>query len=390
MAEVNPPGFLQNAGNTHTAEITREIMNVLTGGGQAAAIQRARGGVHPSLGAKLGVVQAASPNMTVDVGTGHALVPGTENAKQAVYSCFNDATKNVSIAASDPSLPRIDIIVAKVQDAFYSGATNAWSIVAVTGTAAGSPAIPSAPANSIILAQIAVGAGVTSIVNANITDRRFYLAATGGITPVASQTERDALAGQFSGLPVWRADRESLEIKGASAWNEFRAPKIAENVLVAATGSVTFSSIPTTFRTLQLVAVVRGDAAASFVEMRLRFNGDTASNYDSQQVAGNASTTAAFESIGATSSQVGEFAAATAAAGSCGIYTITIPWYNNTLFHKMYTSSHGLSLATSTTGVHSKHWAGRWRSTSAVNSITLLALSGNFIIGSSFALYGMP
>jgi hypothetical protein len=328
--------------------------------------------------------------MTVDVGSGHILVPGTENAKQALYSCFNDATKNVSIAASDPSLPRIDIIVAKVQDAFYSGATNAWSIVAVTGTAAGSPAVPTAPANAIILAQIAVGAGVTSIVNANITDRRFYLAATGGLTPVASQTERDALAGVYSGLPVWRSDRESLEIRGASAWNEFRAPKIAENILGSAASSVTFSSIPTTFRHLQLWIMSRGDAAASFVEVRLRFNGDTGANYDSEQITGNAGTATAFESIAATSIQVGEAAAATASSGSCGMSVINIPWYNNTTFHKMITSSHGLSVGTATTAMHSKHWSGRWRNTGGITSITLLASSGNFIIGSSFALYGMP
>lgn len=389
MAEINPPAFLQNAGATHTAEITREIVNALTGGGQAGT-QRARGGVHPSLGLKLAVTQAASPNMTVDVSSGHALVPGTENIKQGLYSCFNDATKNVSIAASDPSLPRIDIIVAKVQDSFYSGATNSWSIVAVTGTAAGSPAVPTAPANALILAQIAVGAGVTSIVNANITDRRFYLTAVGGITPVASQTERDALSGQYSGLPVWRTDRESFEVKGASAWNEFRAPKIAENILVGATGTVTFSSIPTTFRHLQLWVAARGDAVAGFVEMRLRFNGDTGANYDAEMIAGNAGTAAAAESIAATSMQVGEFAGSTAAAGSCGIYVINIPWYGSTVFHKMVSTSHGLTIGTATTAVHSKHWAGRWRSTAAINSVSVIALSGNFIVGSSFALYGMP
>jgi hypothetical protein len=241
VTEVNPPGFLQNAGATHTAEITREIMNVLTGGGQTSgSTQRARGGVHPSLGSKFSVTQAGSPNMTVDVGSGHALIPGTENLKQAVYSCFNDGTVSKAIAASDPSLPRIDLVVIKVQDSFYSGAPNTWSIAVVTGVAAGSPAVPTAPANSIILAQVAVGAGVTSIVTANITDRRFYLTATGGIIPVRDQAERDALVGAYDGLTVWRQDIDAIQTWNGASW--VGGAGILDIVRITQAGAYTFTA----------------------------------------------------------------------------------------------------------------------------------------------------
>lgn len=120
----------------------------------------------------MAVTQNGTPNMSVNVAAGSVVIDGTESATQGFYHFMNDATLNVAIAASHATLPRIDLIVAKVQDAQYSGATNAGSIVAVTGTAAASPVAPSAPANSVILAQIAVAAAVTSITNANITDLR--------------------------------------------------------------------------------------------------------------------------------------------------------------------------------------------------------------------------
>src|SRR5258706_15296692 len=134
MVEINPPGFLQNAGSVHTAEILREGFNGLVAGAWINNAQRARGGVHPSLGFQLKVQAAGSPNMTVDILNGHVYIPGSENALQGSYSCFNSSTVNRAIAASDPSLPRIDLVVAKVQDTFYSGGANTWSIVVSTGT----------------------------------------------------------------------------------------------------------------------------------------------------------------------------------------------------------------------------------------------------------------
>jgi hypothetical protein len=59
-----------------------------------------------------------------------------------------------------------------VQDAYYTGSLNDVILQVVAGTPAGSPVAPALPANSISLATIAVGAGATSITNANITDTR--------------------------------------------------------------------------------------------------------------------------------------------------------------------------------------------------------------------------
>lgn len=218
MAEIQPPGYLQNAGSVNTALNLRHAISGHIAGAASNAALRIRQGVHPSLGSRFTVQQAGSPNMSVDVLNGFAMVAGTEVNAQAAYSCLSDTTKNVTIAASNPSNPRIDIIVLKVQDSFYSGATDSWSIVAVTGTAAGSPVAPAAPANSMIIANIAVGASVTSITNANITDTRPFYASVGGLVPVANQTERDALADLYDGYAVWRKDTKNIEVYNGSAF----------------------------------------------------------------------------------------------------------------------------------------------------------------------------
>jgi hypothetical protein len=59
-----------------------------------------------------------------------------------------------------------------VNDAYYTGSLNNVVIQAIAGTPAGSPVAPALPANSITLATVAVGAGATSILNANISDTR--------------------------------------------------------------------------------------------------------------------------------------------------------------------------------------------------------------------------
>lgn len=245
MSEINPAGFLQNAGATHTAQIMRGAFNVLASGAASASSLRARGGVNPALGLFFAVIQNGSPNMSVNVGSGHALVPGSQANTQGVYSCMNDATVNKTIAASDPSLPRIDIVVLKVEDSVFSGGTDAWSIAVVTGTPAGSPAVPTAPNNALILAQVAVGAGVTTIVNANITDVRYFLVGSGGILPVRSKAERDALFDLYDGYAVWRQDIDMLNIYTGSTWQFYGRPSTAAVATSQTTTSTSYTDLAT-------------------------------------------------------------------------------------------------------------------------------------------------
>lgn len=117
-------------------------------------------------------VTAPASGMSVNVAAGQVWVPGTQAANQGQYYMLNDGTISVTVPAADPTNPRIDLIVAQVIDTQYGGASNTGEVVDVSGTPAPSPAAPAAPANSITLAQVYVGAGVTSITSGNITDER--------------------------------------------------------------------------------------------------------------------------------------------------------------------------------------------------------------------------
>jgi hypothetical protein len=119
---------------------------------------------------------AGTAGMSVDVAAGRATVLGSDTANQGTYIIWSDAVENPPIAtAPGTGQSRIDLIVAQVRDDFVNaGGNNDFQIVSVTGTAAatGSQVAPAAPASSLVLAQVAVGPLVTSILNANITDVR--------------------------------------------------------------------------------------------------------------------------------------------------------------------------------------------------------------------------
>jgi len=126
--------------------------------------------------------RGAGANMSVDVASGFAIIAGGNSAPvQGSYNCYNDATVNLAIAASDPTNPRIDIVVVTIRDAFYSGASNDVILQVVTGTPAGSPVAPATPTNSLLLANVAVAAAASSIVNANITDKRVTIGLNGSV-----------------------------------------------------------------------------------------------------------------------------------------------------------------------------------------------------------------
>jgi hypothetical protein len=120
----------------------------------------------------LAVTQNSPAGMSVRVASGWAAIVGTTTSNMGVYTIFNDATDTLTITTADPTNPRIDLVCATVRDAYYSGANNDVIFQVIAGTPAGSPVAPSLPANSISLATVAVGAAVTQINTANITDTR--------------------------------------------------------------------------------------------------------------------------------------------------------------------------------------------------------------------------
>jgi hypothetical protein len=174
MTLRTPPSWLQNG--SHPAENDRLSTQALY----------ATTGIIGST--SLAVTQNSPPGMSVRVASGWAAVIGTTQANMGAYTVFNDAQDVLTITTADPTNPRIDLVCATVRDAYYTGAFNDVILQVVAGTPAGSPVAPTLPANSISLATIAVGAAVTSIVTANITDTRVAVTSNLNISALPSQT----------------------------------------------------------------------------------------------------------------------------------------------------------------------------------------------------------
>lgn len=220
MTILNPPGWIQ-ALSTHTAAQLRTYLAALQAGGFPDNTSlRARGGVHPTIGTQFAVTQAGSPNMTVLVAAGAASIPGSLSSSQGNYFVVNDASVTLSISAAHATLARIDIVVVNVRDAQYSGADNDAQLQVITGTPASSPVAPTAPDNSITLAQVAVAALATTITTANITDTRRYMSAVGGVINATNEAARPTSSEIQAGQLVYSNSNSKLFLWNGTSYQQ--------------------------------------------------------------------------------------------------------------------------------------------------------------------------
>lgn len=169
-----------------------------------------------------------------------------------------------------------------------------------------------------------------------------------------------------------------------------RVTKIAEFVLGVVTASVTFSSIPGTYRTLLLPWEARGDNPTASTAVVMQANSDTTANYDSElyQFHGSVSGPFVQELIGTATPAAGDMCAASAPAGFAGAGVIEIPNYAGTTFNKAATCRSSFKGANTTGNINHEIEAWFWRSNAAINALKLSPGAGNFAAGSSFQLYG--
>jgi hypothetical protein len=178
MTLRTPPSWLQNG--SHPAENDRLTTQALW----------ATTGIIKST--SLAVTPNSPVGMSVIIASGWAAIVGTTQANMGTYVAYNDAATVVAITTANPTNPRIDLVCATVQDAYYTGAQNNVVFQVVVGTPAGSPVAPALPANSIALAEVDVAAGALSITSGDITDLRTLVTTnipeTGDITAVTAGT----------------------------------------------------------------------------------------------------------------------------------------------------------------------------------------------------------
>jgi hypothetical protein len=151
---------------------------------------------------------------------------------------------------------------------------------------------------------------------------------------------------------------------------------LAFRTLTSDVASVTFGSIPATYRDLIVIVSCHSTTSGS-QDFRVRFNGDSGSNYWNQVGIGNGSSVSAYF-VQETSILPGR--QSTNARGN--FRKIDILDYAQSK-HKACIAVSGAS------GFQTEMLAARWANTAAITSIGFSYPVGNIANGSTFELYGV-
>ena len=150
---------------------------------------------------------------------------------------------------------------------------------------------------------------------------------------------------------------------------------IASNVLTSSASSVTFSSLPQTYRDLVVVGSFSSGATATSI--LLRYNNDSGSNYYRVSMFGTGSSTGSV-----TATDTGNiFGFSSTSSSDASIMVNQIFDYSATDKHKTTLSRRNYSIVVAD--------ATRWASTSAITSIVAVGESANIPAGSSIYIYGI-
>lgn len=253
---LRKPAWMQASSQQVSAEDDRLHRNAQMAGG--AGVLKARSGVRSPL--DFIVTQHGTPNLSVDVTAGQALIQGTEAAGQGAYIYTADAASTVTLDAADGTNPRNDVIILRIQDQDYSGAVDGPTIEKVTGSAAVTPVDPATDDNCLVIARVRVNANATSVTNANITDLRPYTAALGGLIPVLS-TARPSTP--WGGMGVVETDTLALSFWDApsSSWQRYACVKDSRGLVAKGYNgidTVAFTSPGIVVQTLSGVPMISG------------------------------------------------------------------------------------------------------------------------------------
>ena len=152
---------------------------------------------------------------------------------------------------------------------------------------------------------------------------------------------------------------------------------IATTTASGSTGTITFSSIPSTYTDLLLVSNVQTSTSAN---LYYQYNGSSSSVYSDTTVYGDGSSTGSYRRSNQTLHYISYFPS----SGQRLVVTSHFQNYSNTnVFKSILTRASNASFELNAV-------AGLWRDTSAINSITVaLNNSANFTSSSFFTLYGI-
>ena len=210
-------------------------------------------------------------------------------------------------------------------------------------------------------------------------DAAARIAATGFVT-----TDVGKLARQLDDNSLWMLTDDS-----PVTWTPINTGRtLIQSQTPTGTGTVSFTSIPATYKKLIIEYVARGTAVATSVSMDIELNADTTdANYRRQFLNAHTSTTVA--GGGADDNVVDDAViASTGPANEASYGIIEIPFYALTTFYKQILSRYAHRRDTSSVQQQLDVRIIDWENTAAVNRVDLILASGNFDTGSTINLYG--
>ena len=164
---------------------------------------------------------------------------------------------------------------------------------------------------------------------------------------------------------------------------------IATVTLGSAASTITFSSIPSTYKHIQIRGVARSAGSdASYQHIAIQLNSDTGSNYWSHGLYGTGSSALTHADGSAVTKMLSaNIPTTTQTASTFNGTVIDILDYANT---NKNTTVRALGGFDSNGGGALGLYSGLWSNTAAVSTVTLSVYQGsNFAANSSFALYGI-
>jgi hypothetical protein len=210
----------------------------------------------------------------------------------------------------------------------------------------------------------------------------------------AARTSAFSAAGvsPAAGMVCYRSDAPGLQRHEyynatSGSWRVF-GPYRDAITLGSATASVTFSSIPTYLRRIEVSFTARGDVVSLFTQVALRVGADAGAFYSHNfGLVQNTSNGTPQAATGATQASAGYVPGSTTAAGIFSAYAIDIVGWDSPHSGCLAYRSQG-GYAVGATNSITSHHSGNYVGSAAYTSITLFPSTNNFVAGSSFHLLG--
>ena len=167
----------------------------------------------------------SSGGMVVEVQTGYANINGKVR--------FFDTPDSITLDPAGGTYPRIDTIVVERNDT-----NREITIEYVKGTYSGNTPTPTAPVRSagvyqIVLAQIYVGAGVTEVTQANITDTRANNNLCGWVVGTVDRVDVEQMTAQAQDdFDTWYAEMKDQLSEDAAGHLQAEIDTINANIAV--------------------------------------------------------------------------------------------------------------------------------------------------------------